>query len=78
MSSFTHQDHDAPPPLPQGLRGFPAMIIVPMMEIAWTLYSISTGIVYFQEYENFTVLSSLMFALGVTVSAQLPHVLPWG
>ena len=54
------------------------MIIVPMMEIAWTLYSISTGIVYFQEYENFTVLSSLMFALGVTVSAQLPHVLPWG
>jgi hypothetical protein len=43
-------------------------MIVPTMQISWTLFSILGGGVYFQEYKTFTVLSASMFALGVAVS----------
>lgn len=51
--------------LNKGLRQFPAMIIVPLMQIAWTLFSIVSGMLYFQEYKTFTVLSAVMFVVGV-------------
>ena len=57
-----------PLPPPQGLRLFPAMIIVPMMQIAWTLFSILSGLLYFQEYTTFTTTGAIMFAMGVLVS----------
>lgn len=47
---------------------FPAMIIVPLMQIAWSLFSIVSGMIYFQEYKTFTTLSACMFGLGVVVS----------
>lgn len=53
----------------QGLRMFPAMIIVPIMQIAWTLLSIISGMLYFKEYTSFTPLKAGMFGLGVVVSA---------
>lgn len=53
----------------QGLRLFPAMIIVPLMQIAWALFSIISGMLYFEEYKTFTTLGAIMFALGVVVSA---------
>ena len=46
---------------------FPAMIIVPMMQICWTLFAIVCGMLYFQEYKNFDVLKAVMFVLGVMV-----------
>jgi hypothetical protein len=46
---------------------FPAMIIVPVMQIAWTLLSIVSGMLYFQEYMGFTVLKTIMFPIGVAV-----------
>jgi hypothetical protein len=46
---------------------FPAMIIVPTLQIAWTLFSILSGMLYFQEYRGLTPLDASMFALGVTV-----------
>ena len=52
----------------QGLRMFPAMIIVPLMQICWTLFSIVSGLLYFEEYEAFNALKGCMFALGVAVS----------
>ena len=48
LSSSLHP----PPPLPcllQGLRLFPAMVIVPTMQIAWTLFGIISGMLYFEE-----------------------------
>eukprot|EP00798_Chlamydomonas_sp_ICE-L_P023906 gene23906-9474_t len=50
-----------------GLGMFPAMLIVPMMQICWTLFSIISGIIYWQEYQAFTVLMAAMFSLGVLI-----------
>ena len=51
----------------QGLREFPSSVIVPMMQISWTMFSILSGGIYFHEYRVFTLLSGSMFALGVVV-----------
>ncbi|KXZ52720.1 hypothetical protein GPECTOR_8g114 [Gonium pectorale] len=53
--------------LNKGLRMFPAMVIVPVMQISWTLFSIVSGMLYFQEYVGFTPLKSIMFPIGVLV-----------
>ncbi len=81
-NSTSDQQYEVKPPLPpslQGLRMFPAMIIVPVMQIAWTLFSIVSGMLYFQEYLGFTVLKSIMFPIGVLVRPHLspPNVLPY-
>ena len=44
------------------------MVIVPTMQISWTLFSILSGGVFFEEYLAFTQLSTAMFVLGVVVS----------
>lgn len=54
--------------LSKGLRLFPAMVFVPTMQIAWTFFSIISGMLYFEEYTEFTPTSAVMFALGVAVS----------
>lgn len=46
---------------------FPAMLIVPLMQIAWTLFSIVSGMIYFQEYRGFNTLKAIMFPVGVLV-----------
>lgn len=51
----------------QGLKEFPSIVIVPMMQISWTLFSIVSGGIYFKEYRTFTFLSGFMFSLGVAV-----------
>lgn len=53
--------------LNQGLQQFPAMVIVPTMQIAWTLFSILSGFLYFQEYKGFSGLGATMFCIGVLV-----------
>ncbi|GIL93388.1 hypothetical protein Vretimale_17472 [Volvox reticuliferus] len=53
--------------LNKGLRMFPAMIIVPLLQIAWTLFSIVSGMLYFQEYKGFTTLKAIMFPVGVLI-----------
>ena len=52
----------------QALKLFSAAVIVPTMQIAWTLLSITCGMVYYQEYLGFNTLKACMFALGVLVS----------
>ena len=37
--------------LNQGLAMFDAMLIVPMLQIVWTFFSIFTGFIYFKEYQ---------------------------
>eukprot|EP00884_Botryococcus_braunii_P007042 jgi/Botrbrau1/16339/Bobra.0345s0003.1 len=53
--------------LNKALKQFPAIMIVPTMQISWTLFSIIGGGIYFQEYRTFTPLSASMFGLGVVV-----------
>ena len=45
------------------------MVIVPTMQISWTLFSIVSGGIYYQEYKGYTTLKSVMFAVGVAVRA---------
>lgn len=47
---------------------FPAMVIVPTLQIAWTLFSILSGMLYFQEYKDFSKLGAAMFVVGLFVS----------
>ncbi|KAK1440977.1 hypothetical protein QVD17_06813 [Tagetes erecta] len=51
--------------LNEGLSLFDAILIVPMLQIAWTFFSICTGFVYFQEYQVFDALRTVMFILGM-------------
>ncbi|KAL9257850.1 putative magnesium transporter NIPA8 [Drosera capensis] len=51
--------------LNEGLSLFDAILIVPMFQIVWTLFSICTGFVYFQEYQVFNTLRTTMFILGM-------------
>nr|AFK45775.1 unknown [Lotus japonicus] len=51
--------------LNEGLALFDAILIVPMFQIAWTLFSICTGFIYFQEYLVFDALRTTMFILGM-------------
>ena len=53
----------------QALQLFPAMVIVPSMQLSWTLFSIVSGMAYFQESRAFTPLSASMFTCGVLVRA---------
>ncbi|GFY85158.1 magnesium transporter, putative [Actinidia rufa] len=51
--------------LNEGLSLYDAILIVPMLQIAWTFFSICTGFVYFQEYQVFGALRTTMFILGM-------------
>lgn len=55
---------------PQGLRMFPALIIVPSLQICWTLFSILSGMLYFHEYEGMRAGPTAMFVIGVAVSSD--------
>eukprot|EP00210_Caulerpa_lentillifera_P008458 g8070.t1 len=53
--------------LNKALKFFPALIIVPTMQISWTFFSIVSGMLYFQEYKDFEMLQGILFTLAVTV-----------
>ncbi|KAH9328480.1 hypothetical protein KI387_000588, partial [Taxus chinensis] len=51
--------------LNDGLALFDAILIVPMLQITWTFFSIFTGFIYFQEYKVFDTLRTSMFLIGI-------------
>jgi hypothetical protein len=51
------------------------MVIVPTLQIAWTLFSIISGMLYFQEFRDFTKLGAAMFAVGLVVRGAVGR---WG
>lgn len=53
----------------QALQLFPAIMIVPMMQISWTLFSILSGGIYFQEYKTLNAARGCGYGLGVLVSS---------
>jgi hypothetical protein len=56
---------------------FPALIIVPSLQICWTLFSILSGMLYFAEHQGMRPGSTAMFVIGVAVSVpwQLPRIM---
>ncbi|XP_024371631.1 probable magnesium transporter NIPA8 isoform X2 [Physcomitrium patens] len=51
--------------LNDGLALFDAILIVPMLQIVWTFFSIFTGFIYFEEYRVFGRFRAAMFGVGV-------------
>lgn len=51
----------------QGLMLFPAVVIVPLLEILWVLFIMVSGGIYFGDFEVFTQLQLIMFGVGVFV-----------
>ena len=51
----------------QGLLLFPAVVIVPMLEILWVLFIMVSGGIYFGDFEKFSQLQLAMFGVGVFV-----------
>lgn len=49
---------------------FPALIIVPSLQICWTLFSILSGMLYFHEYEGMRAGPTAMFVIGVAVRGK--------
>ncbi|DBA76848.1 TPA: hypothetical protein ACH3X2_008863 [Trebouxia sp. C0005] len=50
-----------------GLLLFPAVVIVPMLEIQWVLFIMVSGGLYFGDFEIFSKLQLAMFGVGVFV-----------
>lgn len=44
------------------------MVIVPCLQLCYTLFGVISGLCYFREYEGMTLLQRIMFGLGVAVS----------
>ncbi|KAL0033460.1 hypothetical protein WJX77_010531 [Trebouxia sp. C0004] len=53
--------------LDRGLLLFPAVVIVPMLEIQWVLFIMVSGGLYFGDFETFSKLQLAMFGVGVFV-----------
>uniref|UniRef100_A0A061RQ90 Probable magnesium transporter n=1 Tax=Tetraselmis sp. GSL018 TaxID=582737 RepID=A0A061RQ90_9CHLO len=53
--------------LNKSLKLFTAIVIVPTMQIGWTIFSILSGGIYFHEFEDYDSLETAMFVLGVVV-----------
>lgn len=51
--------------LNDGLAMFDAILIVPMLQIVWTFFSIFTGFIYFEEYRVFDKFRAAMFGVGI-------------
>eukprot|EP00873_Tetraselmis_striata_P006937 jgi/Tetstr1/427201/TSEL_017389.t1 len=57
----------------QGIQIFDAVMIIPLLQLAWTLFGILCGGIYFAEFDAFTFLQAsrpmltMMFALGVAI-----------
>lgn len=51
----------------QGLMLFPAVVIVPLLEILWVLFIMVSGGIYFGDFEAFSRLQLIMFGAGVFV-----------
>jgi hypothetical protein len=51
----------------QGLQLYDSLIIVPCMQLCFTLFGVVSGLLYFQVYNGMSQLQTAMFVLGVAV-----------
>eukprot|EP00002_Diphylleia_rotans_P006582 TRINITY_DN15947_c0_g1_i1.p1 TRINITY_DN15947_c0_g1~~TRINITY_DN15947_c0_g1_i1.p1 ORF type:complete len:346 (+),score=61.94 TRINITY_DN15947_c0_g1_i1:45-1082(+) len=61
--------------LNNGLRKFPSMVIIPSLQVFWTIFSIVGGGVFFDEFGDFSMSQSVGFLAGVmTILAGVLHL----
>eukprot|EP00002_Diphylleia_rotans_P020896 TRINITY_DN4064_c0_g1_i2.p1 TRINITY_DN4064_c0_g1~~TRINITY_DN4064_c0_g1_i2.p1 ORF type:complete len:424 (+),score=85.60 TRINITY_DN4064_c0_g1_i2:60-1331(+) len=53
--------------LNSGLRLFPSMIVVPALQVFWTVFSILSGGIYFDEFSKFSWAQTFGFTSGVLI-----------
>ena len=64
--------------LVQGLLLFPAMVIVPMLEVMWMLFILVSGGIYFRDFQTFSKLQLAMFGVGVFILLLgMACLIPW-
>lgn len=51
----------------KGLKMFPVSIIMPTLQVGWILLSMISGSLYFQEFQDMTVLEKIMFGVGTAI-----------
>lgn len=51
----------------KGLRLYESSVIVPMLQVFWTFFSILCGGIYFGEFNDFSAFQTTMFILGVSI-----------
>jgi len=50
-----------------GLQIYDSIVIIPTLQVFWTLFSILDGGIYFREFDEFTFLNYVMFISGVLI-----------
>ncbi|KAL4430976.1 hypothetical protein ABPG75_006232 [Micractinium tetrahymenae] len=62
----------------KAMKLFPVLIIMPIIQIVWVLFSLISGSLYYEEYKTLNALSGSMFGLGVVVLLVGVHLLTGG
>ncbi|KAL4426811.1 hypothetical protein ABPG77_006597 [Micractinium sp. CCAP 211/92] len=62
----------------KAMKLFPVLIIMPIIQIVWVLFSLISGSLYYEEYKTLNALSGSMFGLGVVVLLLGVHLLTGG
>ena len=60
-----------------GLSHYDSLLVVPLFQMNWTLFSIITGGIYFQEFAGFTKMRFLLFFLAVALIVGGVYLLSW-
>jgi len=47
------------------LRKFPGNTIIPVFQVVWILFGVVSGGIYYQEFQDFTAVTAVMFVLGL-------------
>lgn len=64
--------------LNKGLQMFDVLVIVPLMQICWTLSAIVSGGIYFHEFQDFSRTQAAAFCAGIAIAVGSVYILITG
>lgn len=64
--------------LNKGLQMFDVLVIVPLMQICWTLFAIVSGGIYFHEFQDFSKAQAAAFCGGIAIAVGSVYILITG
>jgi magnesium transporter len=53
--------------LNKAIRKFEALLIIPMLQVCWTVFSVCGGGIYFHEFDSFGLVQGAGFVMGISV-----------
>ena len=53
-----------------GLANFDALVVVPVYQCFWNAFGITSGLVFFQEYQYMTARDGVLYTLGICISLK--------